>query len=153
VDLFGREVRRAGTNINPTCTGTASTSITWASAWTVRFKADLDGDGNTSSSSETNEDVTWWISTDNNAIWRTDNNRTSTPDTLWSGSNVGGVSALNGSQFLFYDSNGNAITAASGGSGLLSATQLTQVVRIVMQLSVATTGSAPGGSRTLTASD
>lgn len=146
VDLFAREVRREGTGINVACTATASTGIVWAGSWTVRFKADLNGNGNTSSSSEVNEDVSYWLDYNHNQVLRTDNNRTSTPDVLWQGS-----SSITGSQILFYDSNGNPLVGAGGG--LLSATQLTQIARIKLELALSGGSSQPGNSSVLAAKD
>jgi type II secretory pathway component PulJ len=155
VDLFAREVRRAGTGTNPNCTGTVSTGIISASASKLQFKADLNGNGNLTGSSEPNEDVTYTLDFTNGAVKRTDNNRTTSADTLWVGASAGwwwwwGYSGIAGSQISYYDSNGNQLVPGFSG---LSATQLTQVVRIKLELVLSGPDAQPGTSTLLTARD
>jgi Tfp pilus assembly protein PilE len=147
VDLFAREVRRAGTGTNPNCTGTDSTGIVTASSTSLRIRADLNNTGYTLGP---NEDVIYTLDYFNDAVKRTDVNSSWVADTLWSGALGGGwTSAIAGSQFLYYDSNGNQLAAMGG----LSATQLTQVVRIKLELALTAKGSQPGNSMLLTAKD
>ncbi len=157
VDLFAREVRRAGTGTNPNCTGTVSTGVLAGTSSMVQIKADVNNDGVLTGSSEPNENVIYTLDILNNQVLRTDYNRTSVPDTLWSGVTIGGISPLSGgtsaiagSQILYWDSNGNPLVPGTSG---LTATQLKQVVRIKLELALAVTSTQPGNSMVLTAQD
>jgi len=122
-DLFAREVRRAGTGTNPTCSGTVSTGILVAQSSQIRFRADLDGNGLLTGP---NEDVAYTLDLTNNQITRTDNNAPRT-DTLWSGT------SLTGSQILYFDSNGNQLAPGSTG---LDAAHLPLVARVKLQVAL-----------------
>ncbi|MFM8411802.1 MAG: hypothetical protein ACKOCT_16170 [Alphaproteobacteria bacterium] len=120
-DLFSREVRRAGSGTNPSCTGTASTGLLLAKSNEVRIRADLDANGALTGAQE---DVTWKLDSAGSAVTRTQNN-SSTTETLWSGPSLGN------SRIVYFDASGNQLSP--GGSGL-SAAQLLQVVRIRIEL-------------------
>ena len=142
VDLFASEARRAGTNTNPTCSGTNSTGLIKARTTQVQFRADLDGNGQLNG---TNEDVTYTINLGDGSpnVTRTDNGA-SRSDTLWFGT------SLAGSQFTYFDGNGSQLTGDSGG---LSNSQLLQVRRIRFQLKLTANTADPGDSLQLTASE
>jgi hypothetical protein len=118
-DLFASEVRRAGTGTNPTCSGTASTGILLASSTQIRIRADLDGNG---SLSGTSEDVTYTLDSTNKSITRTDNNASRT-DALWHGASI------TGSQITYFDSTGTQLS-----TGTLSAADLVNVRRVKLKL-------------------
>jgi Tfp pilus assembly protein PilW len=120
-DLFAQEVRRAGTGTNPTCSGTTSTGILLASSTQIRIRADLDGNG---SLTGTSEDVTYTLDSGNSKITRTDNNQART-DTLWSGASI------SGSQITYYDSTGTQLS-----TGTLSATDLVNITRVRLQVAL-----------------
>ncbi len=139
-DLFAREVRRAGTLTNPSCTGTASTGLIMANSSQVQIRANIDGTPGTTGS---NEDVTYTLNFGNNQVTRTDNNAART-DVLWSGGSIAG------SQITYFDSNGTQI---SPGSSNLSAAQLAQVVRVRLQLALTANPSQAHNSVQQTVSD
>jgi len=140
-DLFAREVRRAGTGTNPTCSGTASTGLMVAKTTQVRLRADLDGNGSLTGA---NEDVTYYLNTgETKSVTRRDNNASRT-DTLWSGV------SLTGSQFSYFDSNGNQLT---GDDGALSNNQLLQVRRIRLKLTLTADTIDPSDKLLLTAKE
>jgi len=140
-DLFAREVRRAGTGTNPTCSGNASTGLMVAKTTQVRFRADLDANGALTGA---NEDVTYYLNTgDSKSVTRRDNNASRT-DTLWSGV------SLTGSQFFYFDGNGNQLVPDDGG---LSNNQLLQVRRIRLKLALTAQTIDPGDKLLLTAKE
>jgi Tfp pilus assembly protein PilW len=133
VDLFAREVRRAGGGTNVGCVGTVSTGILVAQSSQVRTRVDLNGDGALTGS---NEDVTYTLDLGHNQVTRTDNGSART-DTLWSGV------SLAGSQISYFDSAGNQLAPGSTG---LNAAQLLQVTRIKLQLTLTGRVLQPGNS-------
>jgi type II secretory pathway pseudopilin PulG len=122
-DLFAREVRRAGTGTNSSCSQTVSTGVIVAQSSRLRFRADLNGTGYHLGP---NEDVTYLLDFNNDRITRTDNNQGRT-DILWSGAGI------TGSQILYFDSNGNQLDPGWGG---LNGTQLPLVARVRLQLAL-----------------
>jgi len=127
-DLFSREVRRAGSGTNPSCTGTVSTGLLLAKSNQVRVRADLDGNGVLTGAQE---DVTWTLDSANKAVTRTQNN-SSTTETLWSGPSLGN------SLIRYFNAAGTELSP--GGSGL-SAAQLLAVTRIRIELDLKGTSS------------
>jgi Tfp pilus assembly protein PilW len=146
VDLFEREVRRAGTGTNASCTGTVSTGILVAKSSQIQIKADLSNPQN--GTGDANENVTYTLDFANSAVKRTDNNTTTTADTLWSGVNISGASAIEGSQISYFDNAGNQLVTGSGG---LSAADLLNVVRVKLVLTLKANVIQPGNSTVLTA--
>lgn len=144
-DLFAREVRRAGTLTNPSCSGTVSTGLTVAQSSTVRILANIDG---TPGMTGSNEDVTYTLDFTNNEVKRTDNSIPRT-DILWSGASINGVSAINGSTIKYFDSNGNQLDSGSA----LSAGNLLKVTRIELDLALTAKVVQPGNATQLTAKD
>jgi type II secretory pathway component PulJ len=143
-DLFGRDVRRAGTGTNTSCDPSkGSTGLIQATSTLVRIKADLSlpFNGNTT---DANEDVTYRLDSTNNAITRTDTNTAATAVTLWSGTSI------SGSQLTYFDGAGNQLTPSGSG---LTGTQLQQVVRINLALALTGNVVQPGDTMQLTATD
>ncbi len=93
VDLFAREIRRAGAN--PTCVGGLS-ALTDAKTYSVRVVADLNRDGATNGA---NEDLTYRYNLGSNTVERVDQNG-GTTDVLVSGASLGN------SRIRYFDGNG-----------------------------------------------
>ena len=136
VDLFAREVRRAGTQTNPTCSGSVSTGIVLAKSSRIQIRS---VNGLTGS----NEDVTYTLDSSNKQVRRTDNIAGRT-DTLWSGASIAG------SQILYFDSNGSQLLPDEDG---LTPAQLTRVMRVKLQLALRANVPQPGNSLQQIAND
>jgi len=133
VDLFAREVRRAG--MNPTCAGGIS-GIVEASASLLHFQADLNGNG---AIDGTDEEVTYRYNADANTVQRTANGVT---DTLLSGAD------LTGSRVRYFSAaNAELVPSFSG----LSAAQRAAVVRVRLELAMAGSSIDPQNSSKLRA--
>ncbi len=125
VDLFTREVRRAG--MNPTCAGGIS-GIVEASSRALHFQADLNSDG---AIDGTDEDVTYRYNPDTNTAQRTANGTT---DTLLSGLD------LTGSTIRYFNAAGAELVPSGTG---LNAAQRAAVVRVRLELAMAGRGIDP----------
>lgn len=135
VDLFAREVRRAG--MNPGCAIAAFSGIADAKLHSVRVQSDLNGDGVLTGP---NEDLTYRY-TDANTIERVDNT-SGVADTLASGL------TMSGSQLRYFDGTGAELVP--GGSGLTAA-QRSTVRRIRIQLTLSGKAVDPNSTKPLTA--
>ena len=148
VDLFARDVRRAGSGTNVACTGTVSTGVVSAGFSSVRIRADLDANG---ALTGPNEDVTYTLDWLNGRVNRTDHNGNgsgvSRTDTLWSQSGLLGLIALSGSSLTYYDGAGNQV--APGWSGL-GAADLLQIRRVKLELALRVKAPQPRTNDTLT---
>jgi|SRR5262249_26959715 len=116
VDLFAREVRRAG--MDPTCVKTFS-AVAQGGPTSVRIQSDLNGNGVIDG---TNEDITYAYT--NGQVVRTANGTT---DVLVSGLN------LNGSTLRYFDSAGTELVPPGG---VLSAAQRAAVQRVRIELAL-----------------
>jgi len=132
-DLFAREVRRAG--MNPTCAAGIS-GIVEATSSLLHFQADLDSSGAIDGA---NEDVTYRYNADANTVRRTANGVT---DTLLSGTN------LSGSRVRYFNAANAELVPSSGG---LSAAQRAAVVRVRLELAMASSSIDPQNSSKLLA--
>ncbi|MGE0519551.1 MAG: PilW family protein [Candidatus Binatia bacterium] len=134
VDLFAREVRRAGAN--PTCTG-AFEAIATAKADEIQLRSDLDGSG---AIDQPHEDVRYrWRVTDQ-ILERT----AGQTDLLLSGQE------LTGSRFRYFDGAGTELMPGAG----LDAAQRASVRRVRIEVALRERPADPdmGGSLTASAS-
>ena len=136
VDLFAREVRRAG--MNPNCAIPAFSGIAAAKSTSVRVQSDLNGDG---ALTALNEDLTYRYNFENNAVERVDHNGTT--DTLVSGLNY------NGSIIRYFDGAGAELIPFFWTG--LTAAQRSAVRRIRIQLALVGTAVDPVSEQRLTA--
>ena len=134
VDLFSREVRRAGLNL--TCNPNIHT-IADANQTQVHIQSDLNGDGVLS---QPNEDITYRFNSSTNAVERVDAHAST--DTLASG-----VDTAN-SRLRYFDTTGTEIPVPNGG---LTATQRAAVRRVRIELSLTETAVDPLNSTPLRA--
>jgi type II secretory pathway component PulJ len=126
VDLFAREVRRAGGD--PTCAGTV-TGIVEAAERRIRIQSDLNGNGIVDN--DQNEDVTYRHNAATNAFERLANGAT---EVLLSGL------LLEGSGIYYYDAAGTQLV----GNPFLTEAQRNSVRRIRLQLSLTNRGMNSG---------
>lgn len=133
VDLFAREIRRAG--MDPTCAGTFN-GIATANAFRIQIKADLDSSG---AIDAVNEDVTYRYNFEDGSIERA---TTTSVEKLISGVN------LAGSRFYYFDASGTELT---GPWGLTSA-QRDAVRRVRIELRLSDEAANPNESENLGAS-
>ncbi|MFQ5665054.1 MAG: PilW family protein [Candidatus Binatia bacterium] len=131
VDLFAREVRRAG--MNPGCGIPGFSGIAAATASSLRIQADLNGDGLLTAP---NEDITYHYVQETTAVERIDHNGVT--DVL-----VSGVD-LNGCVIRYFDQDGAELVP--GGTGL-NAGERASIRRIRVELTLA--GAAVDPTNTL----
>jgi hypothetical protein len=122
LDLFAREVRRAGTN--PTCAA-GITALSEAKTTGLRIQADLNGNGVIDATN--NEDVIYRASADGEALERVTNN---TVETLLSGVKLGG------SSLRYYDGSGTELVP----NPALTTAQAASVRRVRLELKVSNDG-------------
>lgn len=134
VDLFARDVRRAG--MNPTCAAGFSAIADGGSTW-LRAQSDLNGNG---AIDGTDEDITYTYDPSTNQVQRTSNGRT---ELLIAGFD------LSASTIRYYDSDGTELVPA--GTGALTAAQLGLVRRVRIELAVAGSAVDPLNGRPLVA--
>lgn len=125
VELFARDVRRAG--LNPGCAIATFSGIADARWYSLRIQSDLDGDGALTAA---NEDLTYRYNIVGNSIERVDNSAgvDSSVDVLASGLD------LSGSKLRYF--NGAGVELISGTTSGLTAAQRSSVRRIRIQLSL-----------------
>ena len=133
VELFAREVRRAGAN--PGCRIAGFNGLVDARSYYLRMQSDLNGDGVLTG---VGEDVTYQYNWDADAVQRTDRGSGGTTETLASG--VGWGDSI----IRYFDGNGNEMNTWYWGS--LSPAERSAVRRIRIQLNL--TGKALGISGT-----
>ena len=127
VDLFAREVRRAGRN--PTCAGTFA-AIAEATAYKLRMKSDLNGSGTIDG---TDEDITYGFNFFSGAIYR---QAGEVSDDLLSG-----VSPA-GSRLRYFDGAGNELVPA----WFLTEAQRNSVRRVRLELMLNANATTQGRS-------
>ncbi len=121
IDVFAREVRKAGAN--PGCAiGGGFSGVAFASARQLRVQSDFDNDGDTI---DVNEDLTYAFLDDSDVIQRTDNN-SGTTDGLVSGYEVQGA-------LRYFTAAGAELTPPTSG---LSAANRALVRRVRLELSL-----------------
>jgi hypothetical protein len=131
VDLFTREVRRAGAN--PACSP-GLTAIADARATLIHIQSDLDGDGTVTGPGE---DVVYQYRSSPDGFERTANGAV---DVL-----IDGI-ALQGSRIRYFDGSGAELVG--GGSGLHSA-ERDAVRRVRIELSIAAASTDPSDTEPL----
>jgi type II secretory pathway component PulJ len=139
VDLFAREVRRAG--MNPDCTIPAFSGIEDARQNSLRIQSDLNGDGVLTG---VNEDLTYRYNYEDSRIERVDN-VTHTANTLATGVD------FSGSQLRYFNGAGVELVPPPWTS--LTAAQRSAVRRIRVQLSLSGKAADPNNTRPLTAQE
>lgn len=135
LDLFAREVRRAG--MDPTCSK-AFEAIATASTEEVRIQSDLDGSG---AIDATNEDIIYRYNFETDAVERVANGFA---DILLADLD------LSGSELIYFDAAGNQLQPAVSTGGL-NAAQRATVRRVRMELAVADSAVDPLNSQPLRA--
>ncbi len=120
VDLFAREVRRAG--VDPTCAKTFSGIVDAGATW-LRIQSDLNGTGIIGAP---NEDVRYFYDFSTNSARRTANGTT---EILVSGVN------LDGSRIRYFDTAGTEIVPS--GTSPLTAAQRAAIRRVRIELAMA----------------
>jgi hypothetical protein len=138
VELFGREVRRAGAN--PGCKIAAFSGIVEARGGRIRVQSDLNGDGKLTSAGE---DVYYRFRDGRDTVERTDMGTGGSAESLLSGVD------LQDSNLRYYDGNGTELTP--GWDGVLSAAERSAVRRVRIELNVAATGLGIASTRRLVA--
>lgn len=129
VDVFARDVRRAG--MNPTCGNTVATLVD-ASTTTIRFQSDLNANGALDADSE---DLRYRLASGT----RIERTQGSSVEPLLDGVD------LTGSRLRYFDSAGTEIVT----TGSLTAAQLAMVRRIRLELAVRQPTRSGSGGRDL----
>ncbi|MBI4517684.1 MAG: prepilin-type N-terminal cleavage/methylation domain-containing protein [Deltaproteobacteria bacterium] len=129
VDLFAREVRRAG--MNPNCDIANFSGIADARSYSIRVQADLNNSGQHLGP---NEDLTYTYNYSAKTVQRIDNNNWSNTDTLLSDVD------LSGSSIRYFDGSGTELVPTSGS---LSATDRSAIRRVRLQLSLRSQAADP----------